>query len=65
MACCGCKFKKDLVKRVGMTLKYEETSMFGSEYKADGSFCLVGPSSSDRKWFAEVTMRNGIIQEVR
>ena len=56
--------KKDLKMSVGNELKYEETSMFGEEYKSTGTFCIVGPSKDQRKWFATVTMHNGFIQKV-
>jgi hypothetical protein len=57
--------KKDLKAAVGQSLRYEETSMFGEEYKADGTFCVVGPSPRERKWFASVTMANGLIAQVK
>ena len=56
--------KKELKAAVGQSLRYEETSIFGPEYKADGSFCVVGPSPSKRVWYAEVTMANGLISKV-
>lgn len=56
--------KKELKQSVGQPLRYEETSMFGPEYKADGQFCVVGPSPYQRKWFAQVTMHNGLIERV-
>ena len=59
------KTKKDLKAAVGQTLRYEETSFFGPpEYKANGTFCVVGPSPTERKWFASVTMVNGLISKV-
>lgn len=58
------KTKKDLKASIGKSLNYEETSMFGNEYKADGKFCVVGPSPTNRKWFAEVTMVAGKINKV-
>ena len=58
------KTKKDLKAAVGQELRYEETSMFGPEFKADGKFCVVGPSSLQRKWYAEVTMQAGKIAKV-
>jgi len=58
------KTKKDLKAAVGQALKYEETSMFGPEFKENGKFCVVGPSPYERKWFAEVTMENGLIKKV-
>jgi len=58
------KTKKLLKASIGQELRYEETSMFGAEYKADGTFCVVGPSPRERKWFASVTMANGLIVKV-
>ena len=56
--------KKALKESVGKMLRYQETSMFGEEYKSTGKFCVVGPSPYDRKWFAEVTMENDLIKKV-
>jgi hypothetical protein len=58
-------FKKSLKAAIGQSLRYEETSMFGEEYKANGTFCVVGPGAYDRKWFAEVTMSDGLIKGVK
>ena len=58
------KTKKALKESVGQPLRHVETSMFGEEYKADGVFCVVGPSPHERKWFAEVTMADGKIAKV-
>ena len=58
------KTKKALKEPVGQSLRYVETSMFGEEYKANGTFCVVGPSPLQRKWFAEVTMKDGLIAKV-
>ena len=58
------KSKKDLKAAMGQALRYEETSMFGPEYQANGTFCVVGPSPNDRKWFAKVTIVNGLISRV-
>ena len=56
--------KKALKEAKGQSLCYGETSMFGPEYKADGTFCVVGPSESNRKFFASVTMVDGKIAKV-
>jgi len=58
------KTKKDLKAAVGQPLQYKETSAFGPEFKANGSFAVVGPSPYERKWFASVTMVNGLIAKV-
>ncbi len=57
--------KKELKESVDTELVYEETSMFGPEYKSTGTFVVVGPSPTNRKWFAEVTMENDLIKSVK
>lgn len=56
--------KKALKESVGQRLKYTETSMFGPEYTPNGRFAVVGPSPYQRKWFAQVTMKDGLIAKV-
>jgi hypothetical protein len=58
------KTKKLLKEAVGTPLRYTETSMFGEEFKPDGKFAVVGPSPYERKWYAQVTMENGLIKKV-
>jgi len=58
------KSKKDLKLSIGKGLRYEETSFFGPEYKENGTFNVVGPSPTERKWFATVTMVDGKIAKV-
>ena len=58
--------KKSLKESVGKPLRYIETSMFGLEYKENGNFCVVGPCPyTSRKWYAEITMENGLIKKVK
>jgi hypothetical protein len=57
------KTKKELKESVGKQLKYSETSMFGPEYLPTGSF-VVADGSPARKWFARVTMKDGLIKAV-
>lgn len=64
LAARGYKTKKELKLAIGAELRYTETSMFGEEYKATGKFAVVGPSAYERKWFAEVTMLDGLIVKV-
>lgn len=60
------KTKKELKSNVGQNLRYIETSLFGAEYDANGTFCVVGPCPyTKRKWYAEVTMRDGKIAKVK
>ena len=55
------KTKKDLKKDMGQELNYIETSIFGPEYKSNGSF--VG-CDIKRKFFAKITMENNLIKKV-
>lgn len=64
MMAASYRTKKALKESVGERLRYVETSMFGPEYTPDGQFCVVGPSPYDRKWFAQVTMKAGLIAKV-
>jgi hypothetical protein len=59
--------KKDLRAAVGAPLRYRETSLFGPEYKPNGT--LVGSNrphltGHKREFFAEVTMVDGKIAKV-
>jgi hypothetical protein len=56
--------KKALKESVGQSLRYEETSFFGEEYKSNGTFAVVGPSPLKRNWYAQVTMVDGKINKV-
>ena len=57
--------KKDLKAAIGHELRYSETSLMGNEFKPDGTFPVVGPSPTSRKWYANVTMQNGLIKSVK
>jgi len=59
--------KKLLKESVGERLMYIETSLFGEEYRRDG--VLTGANrphitGHGREFFAEVTMKNGLIHKV-
>ena len=60
--------KKVLKENIGNRLKYRETSMFGSEYKSNGRFCVSNRPSitgiKGREFFAEVTMKDDLIAKV-
>lgn len=59
--------KKVLKENIGQPLRYEETSMFGAEYKADGTFTVANRphlTGLGREFFAQVTMKNGLIEKV-
>jgi len=60
------KTKKELKANVGKPLHYIETSMFGSEYRPNGVLTVVGPDPyRNRKWYANVTMKDGLIIKVK
>ena len=64
MAARGYKTKKELKEAVGKELRFTETSAFGSQYQPNGVNKLVGPTTSERKWYATVICKDGIIIKV-
>ncbi len=56
--------KKQLKASIGQPLHYQETSLFGAEFKPNGLFDVVGPSPTQRKWYATVEMQNARIKRV-
>ncbi len=63
----GYASKKDLKACKGAPLAYEETSMFGPEYKRNGSFTVANRphlTGIGREFFAMVTMEDGKIAHV-
>jgi hypothetical protein len=58
--------KKALREAIGKRLRYVETSMFGEEYRDNGVLTVVGPCPyTSRKWYANVTMKDGLIAGVK
>ena len=60
--------KKALKESVGKPLRYIETSVFGPEYRDNGT--LTGANrphitGKGREFFANVTMANGLIKGVK
>jgi len=60
--------KKVLKEQVGQPLRYRETSLFGPEYRTNGT--LYGCNrphltGHKREFFAQVVMSDGIIQKVK
>lgn len=60
--------KKALKESIGTELKYLETSLFGAEYSPNGF--LAGANrphvtKQGREFFATVTMKDGLIFEVK
>lgn len=57
--------KKELKANRGKPMRYIETSIFGPEYKGDGDYTVVGPDPErNRKWYANVTVKDGVISKV-
>ena len=60
--------KKELKEAVGTPLRYTETSVFGPEYSADGTLAVAGRphvTGMKREFFAQVKMREGVIESVK
>ena len=64
MGVLGFKTKKELKAAIGEKPRFLETSMFGNEYTGDGKYTIVGPSPTVRKWYATVTVTDGLIAKV-
>jgi len=61
----GCSTKKELKAKKGQEPPFQETSMFGPEYKGqDGKYAVVGPSPYMRKWYATVEVKDGKVSKV-
>jgi hypothetical protein len=61
------KTKKDLKAAVGSKLRYSETSVFGPEYREDGTVTVARRphmQGGGREYFARVTMAAGLIAKV-
>lgn len=59
--------KKALKEQVGKPLKYSETSLFGPEFRDDGVLTVANRphiTGMGREFFANVYMKDGIIQKV-
>jgi hypothetical protein len=59
--------KKEMKERIGQRLRYQETSIFGAEYRDNGT--LTGcnrphMTGHKREFFARVTMKDGLIAKV-
>lgn len=67
MGIYGYKTKKELkTMGIGRIPDFIETSMFGPEFMGDGTYTIVGPDPyNSRKWYATVTVENGVITGVK
>ena len=60
--------KKELKENIGKPLEYIETSLFGPEYKDNGTITGANRphiTGIGREFFANVTMQAGIIKRVK
>lgn len=60
--------KKVLKENVGKRLRYTETSLFGPEYRDNGYLTVANRphiTGQGREFFAEVWMRDGLIEKVK
>ena len=72
MGFSGFKSKADVKRRIAdATLpplsasgRFVETSMFGAEYKGDGTYVVVGPDPYVRKWYGQVTVKDGNVVKI-
>jgi hypothetical protein len=59
--------KKDLKAQIGKPLRYQETSMFGAEYRSNGTITGANRphiTGLGREFFAQVTMKDDLIAKV-
>ena len=60
--------KKVLKEQVGKRLRYVETSMFGPEYQDNGMLTVANRphiTGMGREFFANVYMKDGLIEKVK
>lgn len=69
MLLTGYESKKALKASIGKALSYQETSMFGAEYKSTGSFCAAHRPAitglPGREFFANIEMLDDKIASVK
>ena len=69
MLLTGYKSKKELKENIGKPLSYQETSLFGPEYVSTGTFVAAHrpfvTGLPGREFFAEITMKNDLIEGVK
>lgn len=60
--------KKVCKESIGKPLRYIETSLFGEEYRPDGTLTVANRphiTRNGREWFGQITMENGLIKSVK
>lgn len=59
--------KKELKANIGKPLRYLETSVFGPEYRENGTITVANRphiTRLGREWFGQVTLKDGLIVKV-
>ena len=59
--------KKELKANIGQPLRYMETSVFGPEYRDNGTLTVANRphiTRIGREFFAQVTLKDGLIVKV-
>ena len=59
--------KKVLKENIGQRLRYQETSVFGPEYRSNGVLTVANRphiTGMGREFFAQVTMKDDVIVKV-
>lgn len=59
------KTKKALRENIGKPLRYLDPSLFGASDIDNSKFPVVGPGLYERKWYAVVETKNGLIYKVK
>ena len=69
MLLTGYTSKKELKENIGQRLIYKETSLFGPEYRSNGTFVAVHRPKltllKGREFSAEITMKDDVIASVK
>ena len=59
--------KKNMKEHIGQRLSYQETSIFGPEYRSNGELTVCNRphmTGLGKEWFGQVTVENDIIVKV-
>lgn len=60
----GKKTKKALRESIGTAIRVNDPNIMGN-YTGNGEYAVVGPSVYDRRWYAVITVKDGILKTVK
>lgn len=60
----GCKTKKSLKEKIGKRISVNDPSIV-PEYTGTGNYFCVGPGLYDRRWYAQIDVKDGILLKVK